>query len=157
MPDDLLRHVIGPQPYSSWWLWLAVLLLVVLIVWYAGIFVATMPARRLRDLPVLGAVRGELLRRRFAATVHRVGERYRAGDLAAAPAGAEISRALREFLAQSTGVRVQYMQLDDIAGSDVASAAPLLEQLNDAQFNAASQVDVGAVSESAEELIRSWT
>jgi hypothetical protein len=49
------------------------------------------------------------------------------------------------------------MQLDDIAASELAAAAPLLAQLNDAQFNAASQVDVGHVSESAEELIRSWT
>jgi hypothetical protein len=49
------------------------------------------------------------------------------------------------------------MQLDDIASSEVASVAPLLEQLNDAQFNATSDVDVGQVSDDAEELIRSWT
>lgn len=157
MPDDLLRHVIGPTPYSAWWLWIAALLLFVLIVWYAGVFVVTMPRRRLRDVPVLGAVHGELVRRRFAATVRGIGARYRAGDLPAAQAGAAVSRALREFLQQTTGVRVQYMQLEDIAAGELASAAPLLEQLNDARFNAASQVDVGAVSDSAEELIRSWT
>jgi hypothetical protein len=32
-----------------------------------------------------------------------------------------------------------------------------LEQLDDAQFNAESRVDISLVSESAEELIRSWT
>ena len=51
--DDLLRHVIGPTPYSLWWLWLAVLLLLVLILWYAGVFLLTMPNRRLRDVPVI--------------------------------------------------------------------------------------------------------
>jgi hypothetical protein len=157
VPDDLLRHVIGPTPYSSWWLWIAMLLLLVLIVWYAGVFVWTLPNRRLRDLPVLGGMRDKMVRHRFARTVREIGDRYRSGELAAAPAGAAVSRALRGFLQETTGVRAEYMQLDDIAGGELASAAPLLAQLNDAQFNAMSQVDVGAVSDSAEELIRSWT
>jgi hypothetical protein len=157
VPDDLLRHVIGPTPYSSWWLWAAVLVFVVLIVWYAGIFALTMPARRLRDLPVVGALHGDLVRRRFARTVHQIGERYRAGELGAAAAGAAVSAALRGFLQQATGVRAQYMQVEQIASGELARAAPLLEQLDDAQFNAASRVDVSAVSESTEELIRSWT
>jgi hypothetical protein len=157
VPDDLLQHVIGPTPYSSWWLWIAVLLLLVLIVWYAGVFALTMPNRRLRELPVLGGLRDKMIRRRFAGTVRDIGDRYRSGELAAAPAGAAVSRALRGFLQQATGVRAEYMQVDAIAAGELASAAPLLEQLNDAQFNAASQVDVGAVSDSAEELIRSWT
>jgi hypothetical protein len=157
VPDDLLHYVIGPTPYSSWWLWAALLVLVVLIVWYAGVFVLTMPARRLRDLPVVGGLHGDLVRRRFARSVHQIGEKYRAGDLAAAPAGAAVSAALRGFLQQATGVRAQYMQVDQIAAGELARAAPLLEQLDDAQFNAASQVDISAVSESTEELIRSWT
>ncbi|MDT5069932.1 MAG: hypothetical protein QOK02_6087 [Mycobacterium sp.] len=157
MPDDLLRHVIGPTPYSSWWLSAAVLVFIVLIVWYAGVFALTMPARRLRELPVVGALHGDLVRRRFARAVHQIGERYRAGELGAAAAGAAVSAALRGFLQQATGVRAQYMQVEQIAGGELARAAPLLEQLDDAQFNAASRVDVSAVSESTEELIRSWT
>ena len=157
MPDDLLRHVIGPTPYSSWWLWTAVLLLLVLIAWYAGVFMLTLPNRRLRDLPLVGAVHGDMVRRRFARAIHQIGARYRSGDLAAAQAGAAISSTLRGFLQQVTGVRAQYMQVDEIAAGELARAAPLLEQLIDAQFNAASQVDIAAVGESAEELIRSWT
>jgi hypothetical protein len=157
VPDDLLRHVIGPTPYSSSWLWIAILLLVVLILWYATVFLSTLPERRLRDLPMIGVARDKLLKRRFASAVREAGERYRSGDLAAAPAGAAVSGALRGFLQQATGIRVQYMQVEDIATSDVAVAAPLLQQLNDAQFNAATQVDVGQVSDHAEELIRSWT
>ena len=157
MPDDLLRHVIGPTPYSSWWLWTAVLLLLVLIAWYAGVFILTLPNRRLRDLPLVGAVHGDMVRRRFARAIHQIGARYCSGDLAAAQAGAAISSTLRGFLQQITGVRAQYMQVDEIAAGELARAAPLLEQLIDAQFNAASQVDIAAVGESAEELIRSWT
>ncbi|CAN5555621.1 hypothetical protein BH09ACT7_BH09ACT7_44860 [soil metagenome] len=157
MPDDLLRFVSGPTPYSSSWIWVAVLLLLALIGWYAGIFVLTMPGRRMRNLPVISATRSELLKRRCARAVRAIGDRHRAGDLAAAPAAEAVSRELRAFLHQATGTRAEYMQVDAIAASGLASAAPVLTDLIDAQFNADSTVDVGSVSDSAEELIRTWT
>jgi hypothetical protein len=155
--DELLRFIIGPTPYSSWWLWLAVLLLLIVIGWYAAIFVFTMPGRRIRGLPVIGATRSELLKRRSARAVRAVAQRYRAGELAAAPAAAAVSRELRTFLHHATGVRAEYMQVNAIAASELSSAAPVLSELNDAQFNADSHSDVGAATDMAEELIRSWS
>jgi hypothetical protein len=64
---------------------------------------------------------------------------------------------VRRFLHRVTGVPAEYMQLDDIEHSEISSAAGLLEQLTDVQFNAASQFDVGRIGDDAEELIRSWT
>lgn len=157
MSDELVRFVIGPTPYSSWWLWLAVALLVALIGWYVAVFVFTMPGRRIRDLPVIGAARGELAKRRSARAVRAIGERHRAGEMAAAPAAAAISRELRTFLHATTGTRAEYMQIEAIEASELASAAPVLTQLLDAQFNADSSVDVGVVSDSAEELIHTWS
>jgi hypothetical protein len=157
VPDDLLRFVSGPTPYSSWWLWIAVVLLVLLIGWYAAVFLLTVPGRQMRDIPVIGATRSELLKRRFARAVHAIGDRHRAGELAPAPAAEAVSRELRAFLYQATGTPAEYMQVDDIAAGRLATAAPVLTELIDAQFNADSVVDVGAVSDSAEELIRSWT
>ena len=49
------------------------------------------------------------------------------------------------------------MQVDAIAASELASAAPILTELIDVQFNADSTLDVGVVSDSAEELIRTWS
>jgi hypothetical protein len=155
--DELVGFVIGPTPYSSWWLWLAVFLLLVLIGWYGAVFVFTMPGRRIRGLPVIGAARSELVKRRSARTVRAIGERYRAGELAAAPAAAAVSRELRAFLHAATGARAEYMQVDAIAAGELASAAPVLTELIDAQFNADTVVDVGAASDSAEELIHSWS
>lgn len=157
MPDDLLRHVIGPTPYSSWSLWLAVLLSVILVGWYVGVLVLTLPGRRLRDVPLVGAARDRMIRHRFARAVNEIGRRYRAGELEAAQAGAAISAEVRRFLHRATGAPAEYMQTDDIANSEIAPAAGLLEQLTDVQFNAASQFDVGRVGDDAEELIRSWT
>jgi len=104
-----------------------------------------------------GGLHDKFLRHRYAKAVRDIGDRYRAGELDAAPAGAAVSAELREFLRFVTGVRAEYMQLDDIADSALAPAAPLLAELSDAQFNDVSHVDVGLVSADAEELIRSWT
>lgn len=156
MPDDLLRFVSGPTPYSAWWLWTAVALLVVVIAWYVGVFVWTLPSHRLRRLPVVRELHGRLLRRRFVRTIRSLGERYRAGDVSAAQACAQMSRTLRSFLHQATGTRAQYMHVDAIGSSELAKAAPLFSALNDAQFNSASPVNVSEVGAAAEELIRSW-
>jgi hypothetical protein len=156
VPDDLIRHVIGPTPYSSWWLWLAIGLSVLLVAWYAGVFLITMPRRRLRTVPLVGKARDRVIRFRFARAVRAIGDRYRGGELAAAPAGEAVSRELRRFLHQVTGLRAEYMQLDDIENSEIALAAPLLANLIDVRFNTASELDVGLVSRDAEELIRSW-
>lgn len=157
MSDELIRFVSGPTPYSSWWLWLAGLLSILLIAWYAAVFVFTMTGRKIRELPVIGAARSELVKRRSARTVRTIGERYRAGELAAGPAAAAVSRELRAFLHTATGARAEYMQLDAIAAGELASAAPVLTTLADAQFNADSIVDVGAAADSAEELIHAWS
>jgi hypothetical protein len=157
VPDDLLRHLIGPQPYSSWWLVLAAGLTVALLAWYAGVFLLTGPGRGLRELPLVGAARERRLRHRSARAVRRIGDRYRAGELGSASAGSAASRELRRFLHDATGVPAQYLQMSDLANSDIAPAAGLLEQFIDIQFNAVTEVDVGRAISDAEELILSWT
>lgn len=141
--------------YSSWTLWLAIASTVILIGFYVGVIVGTSPRRR--DVPLFGAARDRVLRHRFARAVHEIGGRYRAGRLEPAQAGAAISGELRRFLHRATGAPAEYMQLDDIADSEMAAAADVLSRLADVQFNASSLLDVGAVGDDVEELIRSWT
>jgi hypothetical protein len=157
VPDDLLRFVGGPMPYSPWWLWLGLLLLFLVIAWCTGIFVWTLPSHRLRRMPLVRTMHSALLRRRFTRTIRSVDKQYRAGDLSAAQASAQMSRTLRSFLHQATGTPAQYMHVDDIVASPLAKAAPLFSELNDAQFNTTSQVDVSRAGSAAQELIRTWT
>lgn len=156
MPDDLLRFVSGPMTYSSWWLWLGLLLLLSVIAWYMGVLTCTLSAHRLRALPVVRVMHARLLRHRFAHSVQRIASRYRAGELSADDAGAAMSRTLRSFLYQATGTRAQYMHVDEIGASDLAPAAPMLSALEDARFNAATGVRIDDVGHRTEELIRSW-
>lgn len=157
MPDDLLRYVTGPQPYAQVWLWVAVFCLAVLIIWYAAVFVLTAPGRRLPEVRVLSGARDHLIKRRSTRAIRAIAVRYRRGELAPAPAGAAVSAEVRRFLHRITGLRAEYMQLGAIAGSELAPAATVLADLVDAQFNADSAVDVGDVSDRAEELVRTWT
>jgi hypothetical protein len=157
VPDDLLRHVIGPQAYSSWWLWLGLLLIVSVMGWYAGIFVWTLPSHRLRRIPVVRRLHARLIRNRFARRVRSIADEHGAGQMSAAVACAAISRTVRSFLHQSTGARAQYLHVEAMADAELAAAAPLLTRLGDAQFNAQTTVDVADVSARAQELIRSWT
>lgn len=157
MPGDLLRYVGGPQPYSSWWLWLGVLLVVIVIGWYVLVFVATMSTSRLRQIPVVGDLQGRLMRRRFAATIRRIGERRRRGELSDAGAYDAMNHAVRSFLHQATGVRAQYLQVHEIAAGALAPAAPLIAALRDARYDTTAHPDADRLGETAEELIRSWS
>ncbi|OAN32529.1 hypothetical protein [Mycolicibacterium iranicum] len=157
MPDDLLEFVSGPPGYSLLWLWLGLALLVLVIAWYALVFVVTMPSDRLRRIPGVEDLHGRLLRQRFAKTVRTITQRHREGELSDEQASAALSCTLRSFLHQATGTRAQYMQLRAIAASDLAPAAPMLEALGSVQFDRSSTADVGQLGEETEELIRSWS
>ena len=157
MPGDLLRFVGGPAPYSSWWLWLAVLLLLLVMAWYAAVFVTTLPAARLREVPALRDVHARLTRRRFAARIRHIGERRRAGELSDAQAYDQMSHTVRSFLHQTTGVRAQYLHVDEIAAGPLAPAAPVITALRDARFDTTIDADPDRLRAQAEELIRSWT
>ncbi|MHA7648480.1 hypothetical protein ACX9NE_02540 [Mycobacterium sp. ML4] len=157
MPDDLLRYVFGPEPYSSEWLVWAVLLILAVFGWYAGVFVWTLPSHRLRRIPVVRRVHARVIRDRFARRVQRLAGEHGAGLLSTPQAGAAISRTVRSFLHQATGARAQYLHVGALADGQLDAAVPLLTLLDDAQFNAETSVDVGEVSSIAQELIRSWT
>jgi hypothetical protein len=160
VPDDLLRYVFGPQPYSSWWLWWAVLAVVSVICWYTAIFVWTLPSHQLRRIPVARRLHARLIRHGFARRVRRIAEQHLDGRTSAPAAAAEISRTVRSFLHQATGARAQYLHVDALKGEgdgELAAATPLLTELGDAQFNSEASVDIPEVSGRAQELIRSWT
>jgi len=156
VPGDLLRYVGGPGPYSSWWLWLGLVMLAVVIAWYAAVFVATMPGSRLRRIRVVRDVHGRLLRRRFAGTIRRISDCRRRGELSDAQAYAQMSQTVRGFLQQATGIRAPYLHVEEIGTGALASAAPLIAALRDARFDTTTDADPDRLGSQAEELIRSW-
>ncbi|OBI97909.1 hypothetical protein [Mycobacterium asiaticum] len=157
MPGDgLLRFIGGPLRFSGWWPLLGVLLLLAVVGWYAGIFVWTLPPARLRRIPVINGLHARVNRRRFTRVVRKIGAQYREGTLTPTAASARLSRTLRSFLYVATGIRAQYLHVEQLAGGPLAAAAPLFAGLNDARFNPEAHPDVAELGRSAEELITSW-
>ncbi|MDG4669366.1 hypothetical protein [Mycobacterium sp. 236(2023)] len=154
--DDLLRFLGGPLPLSAWWPAIAVLLVILVAAWCAGVWVWTLPPERLRTIPLLRSVHTTLLRRRFLHSIHDTTQRFHERALTPAQASAAYDRAVRSFLSVHTGVRAQYLHLDDLAQTGAAKAAPLLAAFDDAQFNNQTRSDVTALGRSAEELVRTW-
>jgi hypothetical protein len=157
VPGDLLRHIFGPERYSTDWLWWAVLIFVSVSGWYTGVIVWTLPSHRLRRIPVVRRIHARLIRHRFARFVRGIADEHLAGRMAAPAACSAISRTVRGFLHQATGKRAQYLHIVAMADGQLAAAAPLLSRLADGQFNAEARVDVADVGARAQELIRSWT
>jgi hypothetical protein len=157
--EDLLRFIGEPLTYSRWWLALGILGLAAVIVWGIGVYVWTMPADRLSRIPAVEGMHERLIRRRFAKTVRRIGDRYRSGALTSGQACAELSATVRGFLSVATGTPAQFMHVSEIATSSVesvAGAAPLLDRLTAAQFDPNAHTDVDALQRQAEELISAW-
>jgi hypothetical protein len=157
MHTDLLRYISGPQPFSAWWAVLAALLAAVVVGWYAGVCIWTMPPSRLRTLRGVSVLHRRLLARRFARSIAAITDTYRSGAITAAQACARYSHTLRSFLHLATGQRAQYMHTADLAGGALAPAAPLIAALNDARFTPVARVDVERFGASVEEMIRAWT
>ncbi|MUL78562.1 hypothetical protein [Mycolicibacterium sp. CBMA 226] len=158
MPDDdLLRYVLGPTPYSSWWLWISAALLILVIAWYSWLFGTTTASRRFGDARVIRMVRDEVIKLRAVRDIRAIARRHRSGDLPAPAAGAALSTELRRFLGSATGLRVQYMHIGAIAAGPLGAAAPLLSELVDMQYNPRSHVGVDEACAAAEGLIRQWS
>jgi hypothetical protein len=128
----------------------------IVVGWYVGVVVWTLPADRLRTIPWIRRLHAKLLRRKFSRAIRAIDARYSAGELSSAHASGLMSRTLRSFLHQATGTPAQYMHVESIGSSELAASAPLFAELDDAQFNADSSVQVSHVGSRAEEMIRSW-
>ena len=158
MPDDdLLRYLIGPEPYSGWWPWASAALILCVIGWYAWLFLATSASRRIRDVRLVRVVRDELIKLRAVRDIRGIARRHRAGELTAPAAGAALSREVCRFLHAATGLRVQYMHVGAVAAGPAGAAAPLLSELVDVQFNPRSTVDVDDACATAEGLVMRWS
>ncbi len=140
MPDDLLRHVFGPQPYSSSWLWWAALLILLVIGWYAGVFVWTLAVAPAAAHPRRAASARPADPQPVHPPVQRIADEHDAGRLSAPAACAAISRTVRSFfIKRPARGRSTCMSARSLTGTWRA-AAPLLIQLGDAQFNAEARV-----------------
>lgn len=155
MPGELLRYLGAPTGFSWWWWLVAGLSAAIVAGWYVGVVVWTLPPARLRRIPVLAGLHSRLLRRRCAGAIATTAGQHRTGQLSQQQAAAAMSRTLRSFLHLATGARAQYMHIEAIT-TELATAAPVLVALGDAQF-ADRPADIGQLAHNVTEVIQTWT
>lgn len=155
--DDLLRFIYAPLPFSQAWLFGGLGLIGVVVIWYASLYLWTLPPQRLRRIPLLRNMHAALVRRRFGRSIRHTCGLYRQGAMTSAQACAALSRTLRSFLYVTTGARAQYLHVSEMSHGRLTTAVPLLVALGDAQFNTSTQIDIVALGDSAREFVRTWS
>jgi apolipoprotein N-acyltransferase len=154
--DELLRYIVAPLSYSTWWMTAALLIGVAVMLWWIGVFVWTLPAASLRRIPVLRDIHRRVLRRKFVSAIRDVRTAYRGGGMSQSQACTAIARTLRSFFSVYTGVPVQYMSVGEIGDGPLAPAGSVLKALSYGQFDKSTEVDVDTVGQSAERVVATW-
>ena len=159
MPDQLnyLDFLFGPADYSLWWVIGAVLMVLLVIGWVAGVFVWTMPMERLRGIPVVRNIAFRVLAFKFRRSLAKVEQQHQARALTTREAFHQISRIFRLFIAFRTGYTAREMTATDVANSPLAaSALTVLTMTYPGQFDDADPRTVAPTVEAARTAVAGW-
>ncbi|MBO9627693.1 MAG: hypothetical protein J7484_15130 [Microbacterium sp.] len=159
--DDLYP----PAQYSGWWMLLAFGILVLLVAAAWLVIALTRPRRtmtiqgdaqggtQLMTMDVLSQLRLEYLER-----VQRVEDDYRARRLTARNANYELSRVVRTFVNEYSGLEAPVLALDDLVARGVHPA--LIDAISrhyyPSIFRQGPAIDPLAGAEAARTVVRTW-
>ena len=147
----------GPLQYSPLWLWTAVVLLTLVAGWYVAVFAAT--RRRRNDPGDRGAASLTSLPALQAAYLQRIDDvehAAAAGTLGLRAAHQEISRLLRSFIRDATGVDALRMTRQDLERHPLPAAARAVGRLYPGEFGPEPLPPAAASAGIAREAVRTW-
>lgn len=152
MPAD--PQFYGPLAYSGFWLFLGLALAAAAVGWVGYAVWSTLPPRAV-DLSIPRAAPG--LRRAYLGRIDEIEALLGAQEIGPRTAVQELSRLVRAFVQDATGVRTLSMTLADLRKQPVPAVAAAVEQFYPGEFSAAREQDVGAALDAARTVVRSWT
>lgn len=146
-----------PVGYSSYWLWLALLALVLVVGWYAGVTIwanapAWAEARRRVGLPTA--------RDRALFELDRIGQQVAEGGITERAGYQQMSLVVRHFVAEVTGVPTGSMALADlqaVGATPVAEAIALMYPPEFAPSPAPQYEPLDHTLARARHLVATWT
>lgn len=152
-----------PAQYGWGWMLLAfaILLAVVGIAWL--VIALTRPRTSIPDaapaaLPTLTADAATLLRREYLADINRIEAAIRSGALDARGAGLELSRTVRRFVNEYSGLEAPVLALDDLVrlGVHPALIRAVQHDYYPSVFRRDVPMDPLAGVESARQVVTTW-
>lgn len=149
-----------PVQYGGGWLWLALTVLVLLILAALLVLALTRPRRAPTSAPDGSAIPSILvqLRAEYQESIHQIEQGYLAGSLTARQANIQLSRVVRGFVNEYSGLEAPVLSLQDLAARGVHPA--LLDAIGrhyyPGVFRPGPSIDPLAGAEAARQVVQSW-
>lgn len=146
-----------PVGYSPLWLWLAVLAVVLVVGWYAGV---TLWAHGRRRAPADRRPSSATSRERALADLDRIAHQVAAGSLPERAGYQQMSQVVRRFVAEMTGLPAQSMALADLRAAGVPGVADAVALMYPPEFApppAPQHEPLGHTVARARHLVATWT
>ncbi|OMH25141.1 hypothetical protein BKD30_06670 [Tersicoccus phoenicis] len=150
----------GPIPYDPVWLWIGLGLLAAVVAWYVWALASTRRSRRKWQLPGPADLPG--LRTEYLARIDAVAAATERGELTARQAHQRLSRLVRVFAHQASGVSAHTMTLADLRAAQVpavpgvAGVADAVAVLYPAEFGVPEAADARRAVDAARQVVGSW-
>ncbi|GGC84328.1 hypothetical protein GCM10011512_08930 [Tersicoccus solisilvae] len=166
----------GPLPYEPVWLWIGLGLLAAVAAWYIWALASTRRSRKKWQVPGPEGLPG--LQRDYLARIDAVAVAADRGELTARQAHQRLSRLVRVFAHQASGVSAHTMTLADLrelsgnslsgstttgapvsgasGASGVADVADAVAVLYPAEFGVPEAADARRAVDAAREVVSAW-
>lgn len=149
--------VIPVVPYSVFWLILGCILLLAIPLYYLLAWLWTRPREVLPDPPpVPQAATIERARSEAMTDIGRIEREFREGRLSARRAHAELSRVVRGFVTEATGVRADRMTLAEMRRTPFAGATRAVAEYYPIVFGARDQGSAEQGFNAARQVVTLW-
>ncbi|MEH0108969.1 hypothetical protein V6N00_04460 [Tersicoccus sp. MR15.9] len=149
----------GPIPYDPVWLWIGLGILAAVAGWYVWALASTRRSRA--KWQPAGAQGLPGLQQEYLARIDAVADAAERGELTARQAHQRLSRLVRAFAHQASGVSLHTMTLADLRNEPagrpgVAGVADAVAVLYPAEFGVPEVADARRAVDAAREVVRSW-
>ncbi|MDR6622746.1 hypothetical protein [Sinomonas atrocyanea] len=154
MPADTPFY--GPLAYSGFWLFLGLALAAAAVGWVGYAVVSTRPPRPVADASIPRFHASPGLRRVYLGRIEEIAELLEAGEIGSRTAAQELSRIVRGFLQEATGVGASRMTLEELRRQPVPAVAAAVERFYPGEFSAPGEPDAEAALGAARTVVGSW-
>lgn len=155
MPADAPFY--GPLAYSGFWLFLGLAFAAAAVGWVGYAVVSTRPPRAVAEPSIPRVAASPGLRRLYLGRIEEIAALLEAGEIGPRTATQELSRIVRGFVQEATGVRASRMTLEELRRQPVAAVATAVERFYPGEFSAPGEPDAEAALVGARTVVDSWT
>lgn len=147
----------GPLGYSGFWLFLGLALVAAALAWVWYSVSSTRAPRLGRDVPIPRFHAPVGLRRKYLGEIDQIAALLDLGEIGPRTAAQEMSRIVRGFVQEVTGIRASRMTLDELREQSTPAVAAAVEHFYPGEFSRDGESDARASIEAARTVVGQWS